>query len=134
MKIAVPYENGRIFQHFGHTEAFKLYEIEGGKIVGSEMTATNGSGHGALVGLLERLGVDTLICGGIGGGAQTALTSAGIRLYAGVQGEADPAVENYLAGNLAFDPDAKCEHHGKHHHGAHKCGDHGCGDHTCGEE
>ena len=70
----------------------------------------------------------------LGGGAQTALTSAGIRLYAGVQGEADPAVENYLAGNLAFDPDAKCEHHGKHHHGAHKCGDHGCGDHTCGEE
>ena len=134
MKIAVPYENGRIFQHFGHTEAFKLYEIEDGKIVGSEMTATNGSGHGALVGLLERLGVDTLICGGIGGGAQTALTSAGIRLYAGVQGEADTAVENYLAGNLAFDPDAKCEHHGKHHHGAHKCGDHGCGDHTCGEE
>lgn len=134
MKIAVPYENGRIFQHFGHTEAFKLYEIEGGKIVGSEMTATNGSGHGALVGLLERLGVDTLICGGIGGGAQTALTSAGIRLYAGVQGEADTAVENYLAGNLAFDPDAKCEHHGKHHHGAHKCGDHGCGDHICGAE
>ena len=79
MIIAVTYENGEIFQHFGHTEQFKLYEVEKGKIVKSEIMNSNGSGHGALAGLLKMFGVDVLICGGIGGGAQTALENAGIK-------------------------------------------------------
>ena len=78
MKIAVTYENGQIFQHFGHTAQFKLYEVEDGKIVREAVVDTNGSGHGALAGLLAQSGVDTLICGGIGGGAQMALAQAGI--------------------------------------------------------
>ena len=88
MKIAVTYENGQIFQHFGHTEQFKLYEILDGKITHTEVVDTNGSGHGALAGFLMQHGVDTLICGGIGGGAQMALAEAGIRLYGGVSGDA----------------------------------------------
>ena len=68
MKIAVTYDNGQIFQHFGHTEQFKLYEVEGGKVVSSEVVDTNGSGHGALADLLKAYGVETLICGGIGAG------------------------------------------------------------------
>ena len=91
MKLAVTYENGQIFQHFGHTEQFKIYEVADGKIVSEEVVDTNGSGHGALAGLLAQLGVDTLICGGIGGGAQSALTEAGIRFYGGVSGSADAA-------------------------------------------
>lgn len=67
MKIAVTYENGQIFQHFGHTEQFKIYEIDGDRIVASEVVDTNGSGHGALAGFLMQHGVNTLICGGIGG-------------------------------------------------------------------
>ena len=70
MKIAVTYENGTIFQHFGHTEQFKLYEVEDGNIWKEEVVDTNGSGHGALAGFLEGHQVDTLICGGIGGGAR----------------------------------------------------------------
>ena len=73
MKIAVTYANGQIFQHFGHTEQFKIYEIDGDRIVASEVVDTNGSGHGALAGFLMQHGVNTLICGGIGGGAQPAL-------------------------------------------------------------
>ena len=73
MKIAVTYENGQIFQHFGHTEQFKLYEAVDGKITHAKVVDTNGSGHGALAGFLMQNGVDTLICGGIGGGAQAAL-------------------------------------------------------------
>ena len=72
MKIAVTYENGEVFQHFGHTEAFKIYEVEGGRIAGGSVVQTDGSGHGALAGFLSERGVDALICGGIGGGARAA--------------------------------------------------------------
>lgn len=116
MKVAVTYENGQIFQHFGHTEQFKVYEIADGAIAGEQVVDTNGSGHGALAGFLLEHGVDTLICGGIGAGAQAALAEAGIRLYGGVSGDADQAVNALLAGKLDFDPNARCDHH-DHEHG-----------------
>lgn len=131
MKIAVTYENGQIFQHFGHTETFKVYEVEDGKIISSEVVSTNGSGHGALAGVLNNLHADTLICGGIGGGARAALDEAGITLYGGVSGDADKAVEALLAGTLAYDPDVTCSHHDEQHHDG-SCGSHGCGDHSDG--
>jgi len=127
MKVAVTYENGEIFQHFGHTEQFKLYTVEDGKIVQTQITGTDGSGHGALAGFLQDAGVDTLICGGIGGGAQEALRSAGVRLYGGVSGKADDAVEALLDGTLEFDPNVHCDHHGHEHGGeSHACGARGC--------
>lgn len=134
MKIAVTYENGQIFQHFGHTEQFKLYEVEGGKVVSSVVVDTNGSGHGALAGFLTENGVEVLICGGIGGGAQMALAQAGIQLFGGVAGSADAAVEALLKQELVFNPDVKCNHHGEEHHHHHEggCGSHGCGSHNCG--
>ena len=127
MKIAVTYENGEIFQHFGHTAQFKLYEVEDGKIVNTEVVNTNGSGHGALAGLLSALNADVLICGGIGGGAQIALAQAGIKLFGGVHGDADEAVVAFLANSLNYDPEAKCDHHDHHHGEGHNCGSHGCG-------
>ena len=123
MKIAVTYENGQIFQHFGHTEQFKVYDVEDGKIVREEVLDTNGSGHGALAGFLAENGVEALICGGIGGGARTALEEAGIKLYGGVTGSADAAVRALAEGSLGYDPDVKCSHH-EHEHGE--------GGHTCG--
>lgn len=130
MRIAVTFENGEIFQHFGHTAQFKLYDIEEGNIVEAQVVDTNGSGHGALAGFLAENKVDTLICGGIGGGAQTALAEAGIKLYGGVSGSADDAVNALLTDTLSFNPDVHCDHH-DHEHGeeAHTCGDHGCGKH-----
>ncbi len=132
MKIAVTYDNGSIFQHFGHTEQFKLYEVEDNKVVSAEVIDTNGSGHGALAGILRYLHADVLICGGIGGGAQMALAEEGIRLFGGVVGEADAAVEAYLAGTLDYNPNVRCSHHDHEHgDGAHTCGSHGCGSHSC---
>lgn len=129
MRIAVTYADGMIFQHFGHTQQFKVYEVENGSIVSAEVVDTNGSGHGALAGVLTQLHADILICGGIGGGAQMALREAGIRLFGGVSGSCDAAVEALLGGTLGFNPDVKCDHHDNH--GAdHTCGDHGCG-HNC---
>ena len=133
MKIAVTYENGQIFQHFGHTEQFKIYTVEDGKVVSAAVVDTNGSGHGALAGFLAEQNVTVLICGGIGVGAQIALADAGIKLYGGVIGSCDAAVEAYLTNNLGYNPNVKCDHHDhEHNDGAHSCGNHGCGTHNCG--
>lgn len=133
MKIAVTYENGTVFQHFGHTNQFKLYEVDKEGIKGSTVVDTNGSGHGMLASFLQSLGVDVLICGGIGGGAQVALAEAGIQLFGGVQGSADEVVNALLAKKLAYNPNVTCNHH-DHEHGeeGHTCGSHGCGKGTCG--
>lgn len=132
MRIAVTYENGDIFQHFGHTEQFKVYDVENGRIIASEVVDTNGNGHGALAGVLTALDANVLICGGIGGGAQMALKAAGIELLGGVSGEADKAVQAYIDGNLAYNPNVKCNHHEHNHGEGHVCGDHGCGsNHHC---
>ena len=131
MKIAVTYENGEIYQHFGHTAQFKVYTVENGKVVDAQVLDTNGSGHGALAGLLAMQGIDELICGGIGGGAQMALAQAGIRLFGGCSGEADAAVQALIDGTLLYNPCVRCDHH-DHHGEGHSCGDHGCGSHSCG--
>ena len=128
MRVAVTYENGEIFQHFGHTEQFKIYDIKDGKIVHEEVVDTNGQGHGALAGFLFGGKVDTLICGGIGGGAQVALSEAGIKLYGGVSGNADEAVKALIEERLDYNPDVKCDHHGE----GHNCSDHHDEDHHCG--
>ena len=126
MKIAVTYENGAVFQHFGHTETFKLFEVQDGRVVATRLIESGGSGHGALAGLLAERGVDVLICGGIGGGAQAALAEQGIELCAGASGSTDEAVEAYLRGELV-NTGANCDHH---HGEGHSCHDHGEG-HSC---
>lgn len=124
MKIAVTYENGMVFGHFGHTAEFKIFEVVDGKVVSGEVVDTNGSGHGALAGFLMQRGVDTLICGGIGGGAINALSNAGIKVYGGVSGDVDTAVNDFILGRLNYNPDVHCDHH--HEGEEHKCGHH-CG-------
>ena len=132
MKIAVTYENGKVFQHFGHTKEFKVYDVEDGKVIDAQVVGTYGSGHGALAGMLSLRKVDVLICGGIGAGAQTALAEAGIKLYGGVSGNTDDAVNDFLSGKLEFDPDVHCDHH-EHGEGCHHGEDHHCNEekHGC---
>lgn len=133
MKLAVTYDNGNVFGHFGHTEAFRIYDIDGGKITSVQTVPTNGTGHGALAGFLAERGAEALICGGIGGGALAALSEAGIAVYPGVMGNADEAARAFADGNLTFDPTAHCDHHDHAGHSEHSCGDHGCGhgNHGC---
>lgn len=120
MKIAVTYENGSVFQHFGHTSQFKFYEIEDNKIVSSEIVSTNGSGHGALSAFLGENGINKLICGGIGNGAKVALAEKNIEIFGGVTGNADQNVKDFLAGKLKYDPNKVCNHH---HDEGHDCGE-----------
>ena len=126
MIIAVTYENGQVFQHFGHTKQFKIYDIQDSRVVSFKIVAAGGSGHGARAGFLKELGVEVLICGGIGGGAQNALTDAGIKFFGGVQGSTDQAVVAYVCGKLDYNPNAKCDHHDHEHSEGHTCGEHGC--------
>ena len=57
MKIAVTYENGQIFQHFGHTAEFKIYEVDdNNQIVRTDVIGTGASGHSALSGMLSAIG------------------------------------------------------------------------------
>ena len=125
MRIAVTYDNGNIFQHFGHTAQFKVYDIENNQIVNEQIIDTNGQGHGALAAFLNEAKADVLICGGIGGGAQNALAQAGIKLFGGVTGSADEAVKAYLAGTLEYTANVTCNHHDHQH---------SCGQHQCGED
>jgi len=126
MKIAVTYEDGNVFPHFGRTPAFKLYQVENSSVVKSEVINTNGTGHGALAGFLVNLGAEVLICGGMGAGAVAAMNEAGIKIYAGADGSADDAVKAYLNGTLAENGEATCDHHDHEGHGDHDCGHGGC--------
>jgi predicted Fe-Mo cluster-binding NifX family protein len=128
MRIAVTYENGQIFQHFGRTEQFKLYDVADGRIISEQVVGTNGAGHGALAGFLKNAQADVLICGGIGGGAQMAMHEAGITLYGGNMGSADEAVKAFLAQTLVQNSNPTCDHHHEHGEG-HSCGHHSCGEH-----
>ena len=129
MKIAVTYENGEIFQHFGHSENFEIFTVENGAIQKSEVVSTTGQGHAALAVFLAEQDVRVVICGGIGGGAKAALAAVKIMVFGGVTGNTRDAVEAYIAGSLEFDPMVNCTHH---EHGEHSCGSHGCGNcHGC---
>ena len=129
MKIAVTYdrENNQIWQHFGHTEYFRIVTTENSRVISDKIVGTDGSGHGALAGFLKEQGVEALICGGIGGGAKNALSAAGIAIYAGVTGDADDAIVAFVTGNLTYCSDTTCDHH--EHGEDHDCGSHS---HSCG--
>lgn len=131
MILAVTYEDEMVFQHFGHTQEFKLYRIEENKIKESAVVSALGSGHSALAGFLQSYHVEALICGGIGGGARIALAQMGIRLYPGVEGNADEQVHKFIKNELDYDPDKVCNHHDHDHE---HCAEHDehCG-HLCGE-
>ncbi len=110
MKIAVTYENGNVFQHFGRTENFKVYTVENGEVVDSVVMNSNGIGHEALAGLLAENDIAVLICGGMGSGAKAALSEAGVTVFSGAEGDADEAVQAFLRGELN-DAGVNCDHH-----------------------
>ena len=109
MKIAVTYLKGNVFQHFGKTEYFNIYEVENNEIIKSYVIDNNGITHCALIDYLKENNVDTLICGGLGYGAVSKLNELNIKLYAGVSGFADDAVKKLLNGSLEYDNSHTCE-------------------------
>lgn len=129
MKIAVTCENHQVFQHFGHTPGFAVFESENGKIVSEKELSAEGSGHGALAALLAKEKVDVLICGGIGSGAVNALKLAFILVVGGAEGDVREVAESFISNTLKVRENFRCNHH--HGEGG-ECGEHTCGDHGCG--
>lgn len=114
MTIAIPYENGAVFPHFGHTEQFMLYQIDHGVIVSRTPLETGEVHCGALAALLADNSVDALLCGQLGSGAKAAVERAGLMLFSGVSGQADDAAQAFADGTLEFSPDALCLNHSGH--------------------
>ena len=129
MIIALTSSNGEVFQHFGHTPEFTVYETKDGELLGPRVISTGEKGHGALADILDALGVEVLICGGIGGGAQMALDEIGVKVVGGASGKVADVVAAFLKGELVVDPDFQCRHHD--HDADHKCGEHQCGGGSC---
>ncbi len=128
MKIAVTYDNGNVFQHFGKTEQFKVYEVADGKVVSGQVLPTNGTGHEALADFLKENQIEVVLCGGLGDGMQAALNLVGIAVVSGLEGNADEAVETFLNGALES-AGANCQHE----EGGCSCGGDcgGCGGGCC---
>ena len=129
MKIAVSCENNQVFQHFGHTPEFAVFEAQDEKIMSEEKLSCEGSGHGALATLLANAGVEVLICGEIGGGAMNALARENIFVVGGAEGDVRQAAEDFANGRLKVRANFHCNHHD--HEDGHSCGDHDCGSHKC---
>lgn len=128
MIIAVTSKDGEVFQHFGHSEEFTLFEVENGTVIETKKVPTNGQGHGALADFLNIHSVNVVICGGIGGGAKAALREKRIEIVPGVIGKVDEIIIKYLSGEKIGNPNIECNHHHEHGEG-HDCGSHS---HTCG--
>ena len=121
MKIAITYdkETGNVFQHFGKTQFFKIYQIQDGKIVSSEVIDSGGNGHHELPPYLKALGIETLILGNRGQGAIDAIAASGLKEMPGITGNADNAAELFAKGELKPNFTAKCSHHGEHNNDHH---------------
>ncbi len=132
IKIAVTTdEKNNVFQHFGKSEAFTIYELRGEELISKNVLNSNGSGHSELVGLLVEQKINVLICGGIGMGAMEGLLAAGILVIPGTQGDADVVTAAYLDGTLPESNNPTCDHHhdDDHHHDEnHSCSGE-CGSH-----
>ena len=129
MKIAVTCENNNVFQHFGHTPGFAVFEADDTTIISETFLDSGSSGHGALAALLKESAVDVLICGGIGAGAINALGQAGIKVIGGASGDVRAVAEAFVKGTLSVRSDFHCNHH--HHEEGHDCGSHSCGSNSC---
>lgn len=123
MKVAIPWDGNKVFQHYGKSRIFAVFSVDEGEVRDLGMLDTEGSGgHEALAALLAEEEIDVLICGGIGAPARDRLAAAGIECVSGVEGWISDVIEAYAAGTLESDPGSVCAHHAG---GAHDC------EHTC---
>ncbi|MDD5936306.1 MAG: NifB/NifX family molybdenum-iron cluster-binding protein [Clostridiales bacterium] len=110
MRVAVSYDNGNIFNHVGDAKEFKIYDIEDGKIVSTEVLKSSGSGRAMVVDFVSTHFCDVLICNEICSGAKGAVNEAGTKVYGAVTGNADDAVEKLIQNQLEDGDTVICHH------------------------
>ena len=100
LRIAVATDNGMVTGHFGHCQEFMLFDTQNETIQNTETIANPGHKPGFLPNFLADRGVNTIISGGMGGGAVDIFNSRDVEVIVGAQGDARAAVEAYLKGEL----------------------------------
>ena len=108
MRIAIPVTGETVSSPLGNAEAFHFYEDDHGKIVREFLEPMGESGIDAAIDLLERYGIDALICGAVDDAERTAVGMAGIMLFPGYSGRADVAALRFLSGSVVSDPNNHC--------------------------
>ena len=120
MRVALVKDGEMVSSHYGHSEGFVMAEVEDGSVRSrSIIPAPAEHSCGGLAQLFLQHQVDTVIVGGIGGGAIQHLNAAGISIVAGASGRIDDVLASYLDGTL-IPGDAVCGgggHDGGCHHG-----------------
>jgi predicted Fe-Mo cluster-binding NifX family protein len=114
MRIAVASNGGMVTEHFGHCEAFNIFNEENGSIVRADRIPNPGHRPGFLPVYLHEMGVDVIISGGMGGSAIQLFNERNIEVVTGAVGDAKFAAEGYLKGELKSTGSVCHEHM---HHG-----------------
>ncbi len=112
-KIAVASENGVVTGHFGHCEAFHIFDAEAGQIIKTEIVPNPGHRPGFLPNFLNDMGVNVIISGGMGGGAVEIFNEKGIEVIVGAEGNSQEVAEMYLKGMLKS-TGSVCNHDHEH--------------------
>ncbi|MDI9512570.1 MAG: NifB/NifX family molybdenum-iron cluster-binding protein [Caldicoprobacterales bacterium] len=115
-KIAVASDNGMVTDHFGHCEAFVIFEANDGQIVSKNTIKNPGHKPGFLPNFLNDMGVKLVISGGMGAGAIDIFNDHGIKVIIGCSGSAELVVKAYLKGELESTASACHGHDHKHDH------------------
>lgn len=107
MKLAVPYDtmSGKVFWILEKTPVLKLYTIENGEIDSSELIGTMAECTEDIVGLMQMMEADGLLCGDIEESTRRLLHEEGLLFYSGFYEDADEAVQDFLDGLVVFGPD-----------------------------
>lgn len=111
MKIAIPYNEGNVFEHFGRTKSFKVYDLQNGVIENTVFINADGSGHSELISMLKSVDVELVLCGGIGGKAIQMFNNLGIDVYTGATGNTDDVLRGFMDGSLKLNNTSTCDHH-----------------------
>ena len=110
MKIAMPYQDGVLLEHFGRAKEFIIYNVSDLDPVTSEVIAPEDLSHAAVARALKEHGVDVVLCGSIGEHARQAVEGEHMLVFSGITGAADDVLERFLQGNLeAVDGDFAAE-------------------------
>lgn len=113
MKIAVPTRGNEVDDHFGHCEAYTVFNIdENNQIMGSELLPSP-AGCGCksnIAVVLKEKGVGVMLAGNMGNGALNVLMSQGIEVYRGNTGDVRILTETFLQGSVG-DSGNGCSQH-----------------------
>lgn len=112
MRIAIPVAGEAVSARLGACEAFCFYEDDHGRIVRRFRVPMEGGGFGAALALVERYGVDAVVCGELSAEEKRALASAGLLLAPEASGGAEEAARAWLDRTVACDPSNTCNYCG----------------------